>query len=126
MSIQSIFTPLAPPPAGHYSQAVFHNGTVYVAGQLPIDKDGNKLSEAPIEEQARLVLQNIKHILEAAGSSLDRVLQMTLYVTDIGNWAKINQVYAEMMGDHKPARAVVPVPDLHYGLGLEVQVIAAI
>ena len=121
-NIKTIFTDSAPTPAGHYSQAVVHNGTVYVAGQLTIDKSGNKLADAPIEEQTQLVLENIRAVLEAAGSSPDHVLQMTLYVTDIGNWGKINEIYAEFFGDHKPARAVVPVPVLNYGLGLEVQV----
>ncbi len=67
-SIQSISTSDAPAPAGHYSQAIIHNGTVYIAGQFPIDKEGSKLSGAPIEIQVKLVLQNIKAILEAAST----------------------------------------------------------
>lgn len=125
-TIQPISTPNAPAPAGHYSQAVVHNGTIYIAGQLAIDREGKKHPQASIEEQTELVLRNIEAILQAAGSSLDRVLQMTLYVANIDDWGKINAVYARIMGNHKPARAVVPVPHLHYGLGLEVQVIAAV
>jgi 2-iminobutanoate/2-iminopropanoate deaminase len=124
--IQTIYTADAPAPAGHYSQAVVHNGLVYLAGQLPIDQDGRKLSNATIEEQTELVFRNIAAILHAVGSSLDRVLSVTIYVADIQTWGRINAVYASIMGDHRPARAVVPVPELHYGLGLEVQAIAAI
>jgi 2-iminobutanoate/2-iminopropanoate deaminase len=123
--IRTIFTTEAPAPAGHYSQATVHNGTVYVAGQLAIDNAGNKLAGAPIEVQTELVFRNIEAILHAAGSSLDRVLSVTIYVSDIENWEKINQTYMRIFDEHKPARAVVPVPALHYGLGLEVQVIAA-
>lgn len=124
--IQPIYTENAPTPAGHYSQAIVHNGVVYVAGQLPIDKDGNKYSEASVEEQTELVFRNMEAILHAAGSSLDRVLSVTIYLANIENWGKINAVYSRIMGEHKPARAVVPVPELHYGLELEVQVIAAV
>jgi 2-iminobutanoate/2-iminopropanoate deaminase len=124
--IQTIYTESVPAPAGHYSQAVVHNGLVYLAGQLPIDQDGNKLSNASIEAQTELVFRNIAAILHAVGSSLDRVLSVTIYVSDIQTWGHINAVYARIMGDHRPARAVVPVPELHYGLGLEVQAIAAV
>lgn len=124
--IQIIHTPHAPTPAGHYAQATVHNGVVYVAGQLPIDAVGNKLVGAPISEQTELVFRNTAAILEAAGSSLSQVLSVTIYVVDIADWADINATYSRIMGEHKPARAVVPVPMLHYGLGLEVQVIAAV
>ncbi|MDZ4682203.1 MAG: Rid family detoxifying hydrolase [Saprospiraceae bacterium] len=125
-NIQTIYTENAPAPAGHYSQAIVHNGVVYVAGQLPIDQDGNKRSDAAVEEQAELVFRNTEAILQAAGSSLGRILSVTIYVSNIENWGKINAVYSRIMGGHKPARAVVPVPELHYGLALEVQVIAAV
>lgn len=125
-TIQTILTNNAPAPAGHYSQAVVHNGVVYVAGQLSIDSNGNKLVDASIEEQTELVLKNIEAILKEAGSSLNQVLQMTIYITSIEDWGKVNKVYTKIMGAHKPARAVVPIKELHYGLKLEVQVIAAV
>ena len=124
--IHSILTDNAPFPAGHYSQAIVHNGLVYVSGQLPISPKGVKMVDASVADQTKQVLQNVIAILEAAGSSLDRVLQMTLYVADVEHWGEVNRVYTEILGDHKPARAVVPVKELHYGLAIEVQVIAAV
>jgi 2-iminobutanoate/2-iminopropanoate deaminase len=123
--MESISTPNAPTAAGHYSQAIVHNGVVYVAGQLPIDPKNRDRPLGSVEEQTEQTLRNIETILVAAGSSLDRVLQMTVYVTDISHWGAVNSTYARVMGSHKPARAIVPVKDLHYGAVLEIQAIAA-
>lgn len=124
--MQSIQTGNAPTAAGHYSQGIVHNGVVYVAGQLPIDpKDRNK-PVGSIEEQTEQTLRNVEAILVAAGSGLDQVLQMTIYVSDIELWGGVNTAYSKMMGGHKPARAVVPVKDLHYGYQIEIQAIAAV
>lgn len=125
-TIQTVFTDGAPVPAGHYSQAVVHNGLIYVSGQLPIDENGVKMTDAPVSQQAEQVLRNVAAILESAGSARNQVLQMTLYVADVEHWGEVNRVYAEFFGEHKPARAVVPVKELHYGLAIEVQAIAAI
>lgn len=119
-------TDSAPRPGGHYSQAVVHNGTVYVAGQLPIDPAHPEAPPGDAASQARLALENVRSILEAAGSGLDHTLQMTVYVSDIAHWGEVNRVYAEMMGGHRPARAVVPTRDLHYGYLVEIQAIAAL
>lgn len=119
-------TPLAPSPGGHYSQAIIHQGTVYVAGQLPVDPAHRDAPPGDAASQMRQAMENVRHILEAAGSGLDRVLQMTIYVSDISHWGEVNRVYAEVMADHRPARAVVPVRDLHYGYLVEVQAIAAL
>ena len=121
-----ISTSQAPRPAGHYSQAVVHNGVVYVAGQLGIDPQDPKAPPGSIESQTEQTLRNIQAILQAAGSGLPHVLQMTIYVSDIELWGKVNEVYTRVMGDHRPARAVVPVKELHYGYQLEVQAIAAL
>lgn len=121
-----IETDRAPRPGGHYSQAVVHNGTVYVAGQLPIDPADPKGAPGDAASQTRQALENVRHILEAAGSGLDLALQMTLYVSDIAHWGEVNRVYTEMLGDHRPARAVVPTRDLHYGYLVEIQAIGAL
>lgn len=124
--ITLVTTSTAPTAAGHYSQAVVHQGLVYVAGQLPIVPGSKDRTVGPIAEQARQTLANVAAILQAAGSGLDRVLQMTIYVSDISLWAEVNTVYSEVMGNHKPARAIVPTRDLHYGYQIEIQAIAAV
>lgn len=123
--MERINTPDAPPPRGHYSQAIVHNGLVFVSGQLPVGPDGEILNRASAADQARAVLRNTAKILEAAGSGLDRLLQVTIYVTDIDFWAEVNEAYVEIVGDHKPARAVIPVRELHAGVVLELTAIAA-
>ncbi|MBA4072910.1 MAG: enamine deaminase RidA [Gemmatimonas sp.] len=124
--MHSISTPEAPTPAGHYSQAIVHNGCVYVAGQLPIVPGQTEHRVGSIEEQTAQVFANIAAVLRAAGSDLSRMLQVTVYVSDMGLWGRFNAAYAKLMGNHRPARAVVPVNALHYGYHIEVQVIAAL
>jgi 2-iminobutanoate/2-iminopropanoate deaminase len=125
MEIKPVLTSKAPAPAGHYSQAVVFNGLVFVAGQLAIDPHTGERLTGPIEEQTEQCLKNIGEILRAAGSDLSRVLKMTVYISDIELWGAVNAVYARMMGDHRPARAVVPVKELHYGFKIEIEAIAA-
>ena len=124
--IQKILTDQAPLPAGHYSQAIVSNGLVFVAGQLPITADKVRHSDAPVAEQAEIVLHNIQAILKAAGSDKSKLLQVTVYITDIEHWGAVNTVYAEFLGDHRPARAIVPVQELHYGLQIEMQAVACL
>jgi len=123
--MEAIETRDAPTAAGHYSQAIVHNGLVFVAGQLPIDPKDRNRPVGSIEEQTERTLRNVESILVAAGSGLDRVLQMTIYISDIELWGGVNIAYARVMGAHKPARAVVPVKDLHHGYQIEIQAIAA-
>jgi reactive intermediate/imine deaminase len=111
-------------PGGHYSHAVVANGMVFVSGQLPIAPDGKKLNDAPFEAQARQVLDNVTQALVGAGSSVDRLVQVRVYVTDIGSWPAFNTLYAAWAGAARPARAVVPVPQLHYGFQIEVEAVA--
>ena len=123
--MEKIVTNAAPAPAGHYSQAIRHNGLVFVSGQLPLDPVSKEVVEGGIEPQLRQVMANIRAILEASGSGLDNILKATIYIPDSSYWPEINRVYAECMGDHKPARAVIPCGDLHYGVLVEMEVIAA-
>jgi len=126
MDLKTIFTNEAPAPGGHYSQAIVHNGMVYVAGQLPIDPvTGNKVF-GTIQEQTERVLKNIEAILITAGSSKQCILKTTVYITDINEWSAVNAVYERFFGSHKPARAVVPVNTLHYGFKIEIEAIAAL
>jgi len=111
-------------PGGHYSHAVAAGGFVFVSGQLPIAPDGRKLADASFEEQTRQVLDNVAQALTGAGSSIDRLVQVRVYVTDISQWPQFNTLYAAWAGAARPARAVVPVPVLHYGFKVEVEAVA--
>jgi 2-iminobutanoate/2-iminopropanoate deaminase len=119
MEIKRINTPNAPQPAGHYSQATVYNGLVFVAGQLSIDPSGEK-KLGSIEE-----LNNVHAILKAAGSDWDRVLKMNISIADINLWEAVNKVYSRVLGDNRPARAVIPCGPLHYGFLIEIEAIAA-
>lgn len=128
MSHHDIFIPeggarLAP-PGGHYSHAVRAGGFVFISGQLPIAPDGRKLQDADFEAQTTQVLANVSAALESAGSSVDRLVQVRVYITDIELWPAFNALYATWAGDARPARAVVPVPQLHYGFKVEVEATA--
>ncbi len=125
MEIKLIHTENAPTPAGHYSQAVVHGGLVYVAGQLSIDPRTGEKKLGSIEEQTEQTLKNVSEILKAAGSDLSRVLKMTVYISDISLWGAVNEVYARVLGEHRPARAVIPTKELHYGFLIEIDAIAA-
>ena len=125
MEIKTIQTANAPAPGGHYSQATVYNGLVFVAGQLSIDPASGEKKLGSIEEQTEQTLKNVGEILKAAGSDLSRVLKMTIYISDIELWAAVNSVYARVLGGHKPARAVVPTKELHYGFLIEIEAVAA-
>jgi reactive intermediate/imine deaminase len=111
-------------PGGYYSHAVAGNGFVFISGQLPIAPDGSKLNEAPFEKQAHQALDNVAAALTGAGSAIERLVQVRVYVTDIAAWPAFNAIYAIWIGASRPARAVVPVPELHYGFKIEVEAVA--
>ena len=124
--MRNIYLPNIPKPAGHYSPGVVHNGLVYVSGQLPLDLETREPFTGDIGRQTELALRNVEAVLTEAGSSLDQILQVTIYISDIELWGKVNDAYARVFGGHKPARAIVPVKDLHFDTGIEIQAIAAI
>jgi reactive intermediate/imine deaminase len=113
-------------PGGHYSHVAVANGFVFVSGQLPINAQGEKLADASFDAQAEQVLANVKAALEGVGSSVAQLVQVRVYVVDVEHWASFNQIYARWAGDAKPARAVVPVPQLHYGFKIEVEAVAVV
>lgn len=116
--MQFIQNAALPLPAGHYSQAVRAGGFVYLSGVLPIP------GIAGFEPQARDALERCGQILGAAGCCLDDVVHCTAYIVGVANWSRFNAVYAEVFGDHRPARTVVPVTELHHGSLVEVQMTA--
>ncbi len=115
-----------PIPKGHYSQGIVHNNLVYISGQLPMNLTTREIEKGSIEAQTELALRNVEAVLLAAGSDLNHVLQMTIYVSEMKLWDKVNTAYARILGEHKPARAIVPVKDLHFGTKIEIQAIAAV
>ena len=124
--MKKINPPNAPEPKGHYSSAVVHNGLIFVSGQLPRDAVSGEVETGAIEAQTELALRNIEAILLEANSDLNHVLQFTIYVSEMELWDKVNAVYARILGEHKPARAIVPVKDLHFGTKIEIQAVAAV
>ena len=122
--MEKISTLDAPKPAGHYSQAIVQSNMVYVSGQLPIDpKTGRKKIDS-IEQQTEQALKNLSEILKAANSDLSKVVKTTVYISDINLWDQVNIVYSKYFGEHRPARAVVPTRELHFGFQIEIEAIA--
>ena len=99
---------------------------IFVSGQLPINHATGEVETGAIELQTELALRNVETILVAAGSDFNHVLQMTIYISEMDDWGKVNEVYKQILGEHKPARAIVPVKDLHFGAKIEIQAIAAV
>ena len=121
---QSIHTPKAPAAIGPYSQAVQAGNLVFVSGQLPIDPATGEFAGATIGEQTRQSLTNIQNILDAAGYTMNDVVKTTVLLADIGDFAPMNQVYAEFFTDNKPARAAFAVRDIPKGALVEIEAVA--
>ncbi len=126
MKREVIATEKAPAAVGPYSQAIRVGDLVFTAGQLAIDPATGKLVEGGIEEQTRQALRNISAVLEAAGSSLDRVAKTTVFLKDMGDFKALNQVYGEFFASEPPARSTVEVSDLALGALVEIDAIAII
>lgn len=122
--LRPIRAPDLPAPGGHYSHGIEANGFVFVSGQLPVTPQGHVLQDAPFEAQARQALDNCAAVLAAAGCTLSDVVKTTAFLVGSEHWGAFNRLYAERLGAHKPARAVVPVPELHYGYLIEIEMIA--
>ncbi|QDV09992.1 Putative reactive intermediate deaminase TdcF [Planctomycetes bacterium Poly30] len=116
--------PSIPTPAGHYSPIVEHAGTLYVSGQLPIHPE-TKVTPEGIESQVLQALENVERLLQAAGTDRASLVQVRIYVTDVSFWPLVNEVYARFMGEHRPARIVVPCGSLNHGCLVEIEAVAA-
>ncbi len=110
---------------GPYSQAVIHNGLIYISGQGPIDPQTNELTLGTVEQEAQLTLENIRTILEEAGSSLDKVLQVTVFLLDMKEYGRFNEVYRRYFQKDLPARTCVQAGKLPFGIRVEIDAIAA-
>jgi 2-iminobutanoate/2-iminopropanoate deaminase len=120
---KAVISEAAPPAIGPYSQAILAGGFIFTSGQLPLDREG-KLIEGDILAQARQCLENLKAILEAAGARLEDLVKVTVYVTDLRDFAAINEVYARYFPKEPPARSFVQVAALPKGAGIELEGIA--
>ena len=124
--IEVIATEKAPKALGPYSQAIRANGMIYCSGQIPIDPAVNAVTATTIEGQTRQAITNLKNVLEAAGSGLDKVVKTTVFISDMNDFAALNAVYAELFGDTKPARSCVQVARLPKDVKVEIEAVATL
>lgn len=120
-----ISTPLAPQAIGPYSQAQIHNGLIYTSGQIPLDAQG-EFVQGDINAQTTQVLENLKAILQSAGSGLEKVIKTTVFLSDINDFEALNKIYAQYFGDHKPARSTIAVKTLPKNSLVEIECIATL
>jgi 2-iminobutanoate/2-iminopropanoate deaminase len=126
MDKEVISTANAPKAIGPYEQAIKVGEFVYASGQIPLDPQTGNVVEGDIKTQTRRAMENLKAVLEAAGSSLVRVVKTTVFLKNIGDFAAMNEVYAEYLGAAKPARSTVAVADLPRGALVEIDLIALV
>jgi reactive intermediate/imine deaminase len=121
--MRSITTPEAPAAIGTYSQAVRAGDTVYLSGQIPLEPKSMKLVEGGIEQQVRRVFDNLRAVCREAGGDFDRVARVTVYLTDLANFAKVNEIMAAYFNEPYPARAAIGVASLPRGAEVEIDAI---
>ena len=124
--MELVATDEAPAAVGPYSQAVVARGLVFVSGQIPLDPRSGEVAGGTFADRVRRVLGNIDAVLRAAGSARERVVKVTVYVTDMGRFAELNAVYEAFFGEHRPARAVVEVAALPKGVDVEMDAVAEV
>ena len=121
-----LHTDRAPAAIGPYSQAVSVDGWLYTSGQIALDPDSGTIVKGGFEHQARQVLANLRHVLTEAGCTFENVVKATIYVTDLGDFPRLNELYGEVMGDHRPARSTVQVAALPKDALVEIDLVARI
>lgn len=126
MNKKIIFTTAAPAPIGPYSQAVMVGNTLYVSGQIPIDPQTNQLVGGDIAEETRQVMLNIGAILKEAGMSYQNIIKSSIFLKDMNNFGKVNEIYGEFFTSDYPARETVEVARLPKDVNVEISVIAAL
>ncbi|MDD6920269.1 MAG: RidA family protein [Eubacteriales bacterium] len=121
-----IFTKDAPAAVGPYSQAIKTGNTVYCSGQIPLVPETGALLEGDIKQQTKRCFENIEAVLKAAGGSLDNIVKTTVFLINMSDFAEVNEMYAECLGDNKPARSCVAVAELPKGAQIEIEVLAVL
>lgn len=124
--MQFIATDKAPKAIGPYSQAVRSGNTLYTSGQIPLDPATGDLVSGDFEAMTRRVFENLKAVLEASGASFRQVVKTTVYLTTMADFPRLNAIYAEYFGDHKPARSTVAVAELPKGAPVEIDLIVSL
>jgi 2-iminobutanoate/2-iminopropanoate deaminase len=124
MHKETIISDKLPAPKGPYSPAIRANGFIFVSGQGPIGPKTGEVNRGDIKEQTRLVLENIRALLEAAGSSIEKVVKSNVYLSDIEDFAAMNEVYATFFPSSPPARTTIQAAALPLGIGVEIDVVA--
>ena len=124
--LKSVHTDGAPAALGPYSQAIVTDGFVFASGQVGMDPATGEVVEGGVTEQTDRVLTNLRAVLEAAGASMSTVVKATVFLTDMGTFAEMNEVYAKHFGDHRPARAAVEVAGLPKGVDVEIEAVARV
>lgn len=110
-------------PGGHYSHVVTANNMSFISGLLPLDKQGNPLANKPVEAQITQVLENLNACLLGINAKKTDIAQIKVYVTDINEWPVVNELYAKWIGEHRPARLVTGVKELHFGSKIEIEAV---
>ena len=124
MQLQTISTTSAPAALGPYSQAIRAGDMIYCSGQIPVNPATGAIEAMTVEDQTRQAIANLAHVLEAAGAGLDRVVKTTVFLSDMGDFAAVNAVYAELFGATKPARSCVQAARLPKDVKIEIEAIA--
>ncbi len=124
--LETIHSDAAPKAVGPYSQAVAHGGMVWLSGQIGLVPERGELAGDDLASQARQVMANLAAVLEAAGAGLEDIIKVTIYLTDMGDFPELNALYAEWLGEHRPARATVAVAALPLGARIEMDIVARV
>ena len=123
---KALNTPLAAEMGGPYSQAIIYKDIIYISGQGSVDPDTNRLMAGTIEQESKMALQNIKNIMEAAGSSIDNILHVSVYLADMREYGRFNDVYRTFFREPMPARTTVAVKNVPFGLRIEIDAVGHI
>lgn len=123
--IKKVETKYSVRDGGHYTPGMIYHGVLYISGQLSIDPETGKVPEGGIKAEAKQALKNLDYVIQAAGTSKDRVIQCRVYLPDVKYWGDLNEEYAAYFGEHKPSRIVVPTNNLYNGCLCEIEAVVA-